>query len=81
MSIRVEQNDTILVNQGETFMQNVMVYVTTAAEGASVDTGDFVMGSVLYVVSEGAAYMLDADGAAGIWRSVYDGTPLWGGES
>lgn len=81
MSIRVEQNDHILVSNGTRPMRDVTVFATTAAEAVGVDRSSFLMGSMLYVIREGLAYMLDSDGTAGEWRSVEDGSPLTGGES
>lgn len=81
MSIRVEQNDNVLVDNGRVPMRSVTVFATTAAEAAEVDSTNFLMGSVLFVIRDGRAYMLDGDGEAGAWRSVEDGTPLTGGEA
>ncbi len=76
MSIRIDINDQIDVNNGTSQMVDALVYVTTAKEASEVDTSRFVMGSMLLVIDEGKSYMLDDDGAGGRWRDRSDGTLL-----
>jgi hypothetical protein len=82
MSIRVESNGFVDVENGATQMEDVSVYVTSRADVAELDYSRFVMGSVLYVIREGEAYVLDDDGSNGVWRSMRDGSVLTvGGET
>ncbi len=76
MSVRIETNGDIHVDHGETRMEDVTVYATTRAEAQAISTARYIMGSVLYIVREGTVFMLDDDGAAGVWRSMSDGTAL-----
>jgi hypothetical protein len=64
------------VQNGHVFMEDVTVYVTTRQEALTVNSTRFVMGSLLYIIDEGTCFMLDADGAEGIWRSMTDGKAL-----
>lgn len=81
MSIRIDSHEQMAVQNGHVFMEDVTVYVTTRQEALTVNSARYVMGSLLYIIDEGACYMLDADGAEGIWRSMTDGTALTeGGE-
>lgn len=79
MSIRVESNGSADLYRGTFQMEDVTVYATTRAEALSLDRSRYMIGSVLYVVSEGTVYMLDADGNEGVWRSMKDGSVLGDG--
>lgn len=78
MSIRIETHGQIPVDRGERRMREVIVYATTAEEALTVDTSDFVLGSLLYVINAGRSYMLNRDGREGEWRAVADGAALGG---
>ena len=76
MSIRIDINDQIAVENGTRHMVDALVYATTAKEALEVDTSRFVMGSMLLVIDEGKSYILDDDGAKGRWRDRCDGALL-----
>jgi hypothetical protein len=78
MSIRIETHGHIPVDGGDRHMREVIIYASTAEEAMAVDTADFVLGSLLYVINDGRSYMLNGDGREGEWRAVADGTPLGG---
>ena len=78
MSIRKVTDDKILTD-GFVTLEAVTLYATTRAEALGVDTSRFLIGSTLFITTEGQVYLLDADG--GIWRSIRDGSPLTGGEA
>ncbi len=76
MSVRIDINDQIAIGTGERVMEDVIIYATTKEEAMEIDTGRFVMGSVLYVIDEGKTYMLNRDGREGIWRDLENGMSL-----
>ncbi len=78
VSIRKVTDDKILTD-GFVTLEAVTLYATTRAEALEVDTSRFLIGSTLFITTEGQVYLLDADG--GIWRSIRDGSPLTGGEA
>jgi hypothetical protein len=78
VSIRKVTDDKILTD-GFVTLEAVTLYATTRSEALKVDTSRFLIGSTLFITTEGQVYLLDADG--GIWRSVRDGSPLMGGEA
>lgn len=76
MSIRIESNGFMTVNGGTVQMEDVSVYVTRREDVLKLDSSRFLMGSVLYIIREGATYILDDDGARGVWCAADDGHVL-----
>ena len=76
MSVRIETHGIMPVEDGDRKMREVIVYTATVQEAQAVDTADFILGSLLYVINEGRSYMLNADGRDCEWRAVADGARL-----
>ncbi|MBO5510259.1 MAG: hypothetical protein J6B24_00855 [Clostridia bacterium] len=82
MNTRIDIHEQIAVEDGNTFMEDVTVYATTRQEALAVSTESFVKGSMLFIINEGRAFMLNEDGSEGEWRDISNGSILTeGGDS
>jgi hypothetical protein len=82
MNTRIDIHEQIAVEDGHSFMEDVTVYATTRQQALAISTESFVKGSMLFIINEGRAFMLNEDGLRGEWRDISDGSVLTeGGES
>lgn len=75
MSVK-KQVDSLFVSKNgrQTYMEDGLILVTDRKEAVGLPTDTLVEGCMLYVIREGALYMLDEDGGA--WYNVSTGAAI-----
>lgn len=75
MSVKKQVDSLFVTRNGrQTYMEDGLILVTDRAEAVTLPTDKLVEGCMLYVIREGALYMLDEDGGA--WYNVATGTAM-----